>query len=210
VISEMRSLGASSVYIAHDGSDYGRALASALGADARASSITVSSSPSGVGAVFYAGGSPTAAAALFDQAVSTNPKVLLFAPSALAQDSFASSLSTAAQKNLYVSEPGFTPSNLPPQAQQFVSAFRAAYGHAPATQAIFGYAAVQAVIQALRSAGSSAGSRSTVIHDFFALRNVNSVLGSFSIDRNGDTSLTPFVFSRARAGRLVASIQAQG
>ncbi len=209
VVSEMKALGVRRVYVVSDRSAYGNALRYAFVTRATGS-ITVTSSPSGVDAVFYAGSSATGAATAFNQAVSANPKAVLFAPSALAQNSFAASLSPAAQHSLYVSEPGFTRANLPAQAQGFVSAFRAAYGHDPATQAIFGYAAVQAVIQALRNAGSSAGSRSTVVHDFFALRNLNSVLGPFSIDHNGDTSIAPFVFSRVKAGRLVATVQAQG
>jgi hypothetical protein len=49
-----------------------------------------------------------------------------------------------------------------------------------------------------------------VVHDFFAIRNLNSVLGSFSIDKNGDTSLTAFVISRVKRGKLVPETEVQG
>ena len=44
------------------------------------------------------------------------------------------------------------------------------------------------------------------------LRTANSVLGTYSINANGDTSLAPFVFSRVVAGKLVPfkSVQPQG
>jgi ABC-type branched-subunit amino acid transport system substrate-binding protein len=208
VLTEMRTLGVKHLYVASDGSAYGAALRYALLSRA-GSAIPVSASLAGADAVFYAGSSASGADTIFNQAVSANPKVALFASSALAQDSFAASLSSAAQRNLYVSSPGFTASSLPPQGQQFVSSFRAAYRHAPATAAIFGYAAMTAVIHALQSAGPSAGSRSTVVHDFFAIRNLSSVLGTISIDKNGDVSGVPLVLEQVRAGKLVPTIQVQ-
>jgi branched-chain amino acid transport system substrate-binding protein len=219
VVSEMRARGIGALYIANDGSDYGLALASALDQDARAASIKVTDgSPdarsflaSGADAIFYAAGadSASAAASLFGTIANTS-SAKLFVPSALAQSTFAASLSPAAQRNLYASAPGFTPGSLPPQAQQFVASFRATYGHAPSPQAIFGYAAMAAVIHALQRAGASASNRSAVVHAFFNIRNLSSVLGAFSIDRNGDTSIAPFVLERFKAGTLVPTVQLQG
>jgi branched-chain amino acid transport system substrate-binding protein len=209
VVGRMQAMGIGSMYVASDGSAYGAALKSAVLSRAR-SRITIESAPSGADAVFYAGSSASGAAAVFNQAVSGNAKVALFAPSALAQNSFATSLSSAAQRNLYVSSPGFTSSDLTAQGRQFVSAFTAAYGHAPATEAIFGYAAMAAVIHTLQHAGDSANSRSTVVHDFFGIRNLNSALGSFSIDKNGDTNLTSFVILRVKGGKLVPEMEVQG
>jgi ABC-type branched-subunit amino acid transport system substrate-binding protein len=163
--------------------------------------------------VFYAGSSAAGASAVFDQAVSANPKVALFAPSALAEDAFAGALSPAAQRQLYVSSPGFKSGGGP--APEFVSAFRKTYGHAPATQAVFGYAAMQAVIHALQRAGASAGNRKTVVQDFFAIRNFGTAVGGISITKDGDATFTggaPFVFSRVKMGRLVPekAVQEQG
>ncbi len=141
VLTQIQALGAKRVYVPSDGSEYGRALRAAFVSRA-GSAITLAGSGSGVDAVFYAGSSGSGAAQVFAGALSSNPKVALFAPSALAQDSFAASLSPAAQKRLYVSSPGFTAGGQP--APEFISAFRSAYGHAPATQAVFGFAAMQA------------------------------------------------------------------
>jgi branched-chain amino acid transport system substrate-binding protein len=208
VAARMQAMGIRNVYVASDATPYGAALKAAFASAARGA-LPTTSSPS-ADAVFYAGNSATAAAAVFNRAVSSNPKVALFAPSALAENSFAGSLSSAAQRNLYVSSPGFTSSDLTPRGRQFVSAFTTAYGHAPAPQAIFGYAAMAAVIHALQRAGDAANSRSTVVHDFFAIRNLDSVLGSFSIDKNGDTNVTAVVISRVKHGKLVPQTEVQG
>jgi branched-chain amino acid transport system substrate-binding protein len=212
VVAEMESLGVKTVYVPTDGSEYGRALRESFVKQA-GSAISVVSSDATADAVFYAGTSPRGAASVFDGAVTSDPKAVLFAPSALELESFATLLSAAAQKQLYVSSPGFTSSDLPAAGSRFASDFKTAYGHAPATQAIFGYAAMAAVIHALQQAGSSAGDRATVVHDFFHITNLSTVVGSISITKNGDVTFAggpPFVFSRVKAGRLVPVKAARG
>ena len=58
--SEMQSLGVKQLYIASDGSDYGKAIAAALRGDVSGAGITVASSASGADAVFLAGRDPAA------------------------------------------------------------------------------------------------------------------------------------------------------
>jgi branched-chain amino acid transport system substrate-binding protein len=201
LVSLMSSLGVSRLAVLDDGSDYGKALALEVKNDA-GSSISVTSSTTGAGAVFFAGSSASEAVREFDQAAASDPKVKLFAPSALASQSFVSALTAAARGGLYVSEPGFY-KDLTPAGQKFVSDFRAEYGHTPAPQAIFGYEAMDSVLAVLREAGSGATNRATVVRDYFAIRNRDSVLGTYSINANGDTSLDVFVASRVQRGRLV-------
>lgn len=211
LISEMQAQGRSKLYVASDGSPYAKALALAVTSNA-APAISVVTTQASADAVLYAGSSAAGAASIFNQAAAGTPGVKLFASSALARDAFAASLSLAAQRDLYVSSPGFTSGDLTAQGKAFVAAFRAANGHAPATEAIFGYEAMAAVMAVLHEAGASAGNRSTVVHDFFAIRNRSSALGTYSINQNGDTSIAPFVFSRVKASKLVPykAVQEQG
>ena len=212
--SQMRTLGVRKLYVADDGSDYGKAIANAVSQDASTDGINVTHgsasasavSASGADALFYgaAAGARATAQTLFGAVnEGQNPRLKLFAPSALDSSSLASSLaSTKAQ--LYVSEPGFLSSSLSKAAkQQFTSPFEAAYGHAPSPEAIFGYEAMSAVLAVLREAGSQANNRSRVVHDFFAIKNRPSVVGTYSINSQGDTSISPFVFSRLVRGTLV-------
>jgi branched-chain amino acid transport system substrate-binding protein len=211
LVGEMQSAGVKRLYVKSDGSPYGATLAGLITSDAPSAGITIATTSSGADGVMYAGSSATAAAQLFDSAVASDPSVRLFAPSALADDTFAAMLSPGAQRDAYISSPGFTTGDLPTAGQQFVTAFKSAYGHAPATQAIFGYEAVAAVLAAMQKAGASANTRSTVVKDFFALTNHNpgwpgSAVGSYSIDKTGDISYAggaPFVFSRIKHGVLV-------
>ena len=209
-VQEMQALGVKQLYIGNDGSPYGAAIALAV-KQAAAPSITVAASQSGADAFFYGSDAPATAAHAFATAASTNPSLKLFGPSALDSPALVSGLGSA--KNLYISSPGFLPANLTPAGQQFVTAFKATYHHAPVPGAIFGYEAMSAVLGVLHEAGSGANNRQTVVKDFFALRNPpSSVLGPYAINASGDTSATPFVFSRLTAGALVpfAFVQPSG
>jgi branched-chain amino acid transport system substrate-binding protein len=210
-VQEMRSLGVKRVFLADDGSHYGKAIAALVKGDAPASGVTIAPSQSGADAIFYGGSDQAAAARVFTRATGSNPSLKLFGPSALAGSTLTSQVSSG-KPNLYVSVPGFLPKTLPSAAQSFVSAFRAAYGRAPLPQAIFGYEAVASVIDVLKQAGGAANNRSSVVHDYFAIKNRSSVLGTYSINVNGDTNLGPFAFERLQAGALAPFkfVQVQG
>jgi branched-chain amino acid transport system substrate-binding protein len=211
-VQGMQALHVTRLYVATDGSQYGRAIAQAVRTDASQASISLSASPAGADAVFYGASSQQAAARLFNSTASSNPTAKLFGPSALSDSAFVARLAPAV-RNLYVSAPGFEPNGLGAEAKtQFVQPFVAAYHHTPAPQAIFGYEAMSAVLAVLRQAGSSADDRQTVVHDFFGIRNRNSVVGTYSINANGDTSIAPFVLTRLAGGKLVPfrSLAVQG
>jgi branched-chain amino acid transport system substrate-binding protein len=202
IVAEMQSLHLSKLYVGDDGQPYGASIALEVRQDAPAHGLTVVSSPSGADAVFYGSNSVSAATTAVDQAADQSPGAKLFVPSALYLSSFVSGLSAAAQHNLYVSSPGFSSSTLTPAGRQFESAFAAAWGHTPVPQAIFGYEAMASVLAVLKEAGGSADDRGTVVSDYRALKNRQSVLGTYSIV-DGDTTIAPFVFARVQSGTLV-------
>jgi branched-chain amino acid transport system substrate-binding protein len=210
LVSEFGVEHLSRVYLANDGEPYGKALAYAVKQAAGASVSVVSGPPTAAGfasssaqALVFATGSAPAGTQLFDAVAAAHPSAKLFAPSALDDSAFAASLQPAAAAALRVSSPGFTASALSPSGQGFVTAFTSAYGHAPSTQAIFGYEAMSALLAVLHESGTAANNRGAVQKEFFAIRNRASVLGTYSINANGDTSLAPFVISRVKAGQLV-------
>jgi branched-chain amino acid transport system substrate-binding protein len=209
-VQEMQSLGVTKLFVASDGSAYGAAVANAVKRDA-GGGITVTSTRADADGAFFGSASPALAARFFNSTAASNPSAKLFGPSALDAPAFTGAVSPTV-RNLYISVPGFLKPDLTPAGRTFVADFTAAYGHAPAVQAIFGYEAVSAVLSVLKEAGASANNRGTVVHDFFAIKNRQSVLGTYSIDANGDTSIAPFVFTRLQGGQLVPVkfVQAQG
>ncbi len=209
-IHEMQALGVSKLYVSSDGSEYGRTIANAVSHDV-GNGITLVNSQAAADGVFYGSASPRVAARFFNGVAGSNPSAKLFGPSALDAPAFESTLSTSV-RNLYISLPGFLKADLNPAGSAFVTLFESTYGHAPAVQAIFGYEAMSAVLSVLKEAGTSANNRTTVVHDFFSIKNRPSVLGTYSINSNGDTSIAPFVFGRVQAGQPVESklVPAQG
>ncbi len=201
VVAEMQSLHLSKLYVADDGQPYGAAIAREVRADAPAKGLTVQSGPSGADAVFYGGNTVSTAVTAVSRAAAASPGAKLFVPSALYDRALVSGLSAGAQHNLYVSSPGFTSAALTPAGRQFESAFTAAFHHAPAPQAIFGYEAMAAVLAVLKEAGNAADDRATVVSDFRSIKNRTSVLGTYSIV-NGDTTIAPYVFGRVKNGAL--------
>jgi branched-chain amino acid transport system substrate-binding protein len=210
-IQEMQALSVKQLYVADDGSPYGAAVALAVKHAASGAAITVTSSASGADAVFYGASDVAAAVREFKTAAQSNPNVKLFGPSALDTETLAAGLSPGTH-NVYISSPGFLTKDLSPAAKTFVDAFTAQYNRAPAPQAIFGYEAMLAVLDSIKKAGASANNRSTVVQNFFSIKNRDSVLGTYSINVNGDTNLAPFIFSRLRGGSLspFTFVQVQG
>ncbi len=203
LVAEMRAQSVKSVFVADDGSDYGRALADAVHTDASAAGLTIASSESAAAADFYGATNPANAAKFFNHVVSAKPGARLFGSSSLNSRAFTAALSPTV-RNLTVSIPGFMPNSLSTQAQRFVSAFRAAYGHEPNTEAIFGYEAMSALLEVIQLEGKDANQRSAIVKGFLNLKVKASVLGPYSIDNgSGNTSLDAFVFAHMRGGRLV-------
>jgi len=200
--AEMKASGVTRLYVADDGSDYGKAIADAVRSDAQAAGLALASSVTGADGDFYGAESPSTAAKFFNHLASVAPTAKLFGPSSLDTAAFTSAISSSVH-NLYVSIPGFMPKDLPAEGKGFVTAFKAAYHHTPNTEAIFGYEAMSAVLRVLEHAGANANSRTSVIKDFLGQRQVPSVLGTYSIDSGGNTSLDAFVFARMRNGKLV-------
>ncbi len=207
IVARMKTENLTSVEVEHDATTYGVSVAGEVTAAARKAGLTVTSgsgSGSGGGAVFYAGLPSAAATHALDSAAGGGAK--LFAPSALYDDTFVKTLSSAAQQALTVSSPGIASPSLDSVGHSFVSSFAQHYGHQPAPQAIFGYEAMRAVIATLQQAGTHANQRTTVVTDFRSLtRNAaDSALGAYTL-RGGDTSLHSFVFAHVSGGALVVS-----
>ncbi len=203
LVAEMHALGLTRLYVSSDGTPYGASIALEVRQEAGSQGLTSVSSPAGADAVFYGAVPSSSAARALDQLAATSPGARLFVPSALYDETFVAGLGTAAQRSLYISSPGFATRDLSAAARQFVSQFTTAYGHAPAPQAMFGYEAMSAVIAVLEQAGPNADNRADVVSDFRALKDRQSVLGTYSIV-GGDTNIAPFIFARPVGGRLVA------
>lgn len=157
----------------------------------------------GADAFLFAGDSATGAARIVQAVGGAAPRMLLFGPAAVAHPSFFDALTPAVRRRLRITTPTLPPRLLPPAARDFRARFRAAFGRAPAPEALLSYEAMQAVLAAIRAAGEKGNDRSAVVAAFHAIEDRRSVLGTYSIDRFGDTSLSRFAGNTVRGSRLV-------
>ena len=61
---------------------------------------------------------------------------------------------------------------------------------------------MNAALQAIKNAGDKGNCREDVIKGFFAVKNKQSVLGTYSIDADGDTTITDYGGNRVQGGKL--------
>jgi branched-chain amino acid transport system substrate-binding protein len=80
-----------------------------------------------------------------------------------------------------------------PGGQDFLKAFKAAYGNAnPDPYAIYGYEAMKLGLDTITKLGDKGNDKSAVLQALFNTKNRSSVLGTYSFDKNGDTTLTDY------------------
>jgi len=92
------------------------------------------------------------------------------------------------------------PSQLP--AGDFADRFRSAYGRAPGRFAAYGYEAMAVALDAIDRADDPLD-RGSVVDAFFATADRDSILGPYSIDEAGDTTLRRVgAYEAQRGGRL--------
>jgi len=156
----------------------------------------------GADAFLFAGDSDTGAARMFDAVAAVTTRMLLFAPSALADEVFLRALDPAVQRRMRITTPTLPSRLLPAAAREFDTRFAATFGRRPAAEALLAFEATKAVIAAISGAGAKGNDRAAVIRAFFAIRDRRSALGTYSIDRNGDTSLSRFAGNRVRGSQL--------
>jgi len=94
-----------------------------------------------------------------------------------------------------------------PQAKQFVSNYEATYKSGkPDPYAIYGYESMALILSAIkRDADANGGkvSRQGTYKELLTTKNRSSVLGTYSIDSNGDTTLTDYGLYKIVSGKLV-------
>jgi len=217
----MRSLGVRKLYVLDDQDPFHMPLASLVAGDAAKAGITVAAHDSistvngsvytgeiekimesGAQAVFLAGSGGAGTAALWRQLHSAEPRLLLLGSDAMVTESFTSQIGAAGAVT-YLGTPVLAPEMYPPSAQRVLSAYRRAFGGEPGPYALYGYEAMSVVLEAIRSAGAHGNDRQAVIDRLFATRSRDSVIGRYSIEPDGETTLSRYGVDRIQGGRPV-------
>jgi branched-chain amino acid transport system substrate-binding protein len=80
-----------------------------------------------------------------------------------------------------------------PGGKTFLAAYQAKYGVSnPDPYAIYGYAVMQLALNTIKNLGAQGNSKSAVLAALFADKSVQSVLGTYGFNANGDTTLKSY------------------
>jgi branched-chain amino acid transport system substrate-binding protein len=95
------------------------------------------------------------------------------------------------------------PEQLPASGQEFDDAYRMEYGRASDPYAAYGYEAMALVLDAIERAGGEGEDRSAVLDELLATSDRDSILGTYSIESTGDTTLDAIAGYRIERGEPV-------
>ena len=139
-------------------------------------------------AIYFGGAETSNALRLWRDLDDALPEALLIGSQNLLVPSFYERLGSA-ERRTYITSVAQDTSQLPPAGRRFVRDYTREFGERPDPLAAYGYAAMSLVLDALDRAGDRAAERERVVEELLETTNFNSVVGRFSIDDNGDTSL---------------------
>jgi branched-chain amino acid transport system substrate-binding protein len=219
-VSYMKSLGIKKLYVLDDKEVYGKGVGDGVAADAKKAGIQVlgdegidpkaanyrslaqKMKSAGADAFFFGGITANNAVQLWGDVFAANPNIKGFGPDGVAETSFSSKIPAATMPDTYITNPTLPEQLYPPSAKTFFADFKTTYGHDPEPYAIYGYEAMNAALQAIKNAGDKGNCRENVIKGFFAIKNKQSVLGTYSIDPDGDTTITDYGGNTIKNGKL--------
>jgi branched-chain amino acid transport system substrate-binding protein len=145
--------------------------------------------------VMIAADTESGAALLTTDLAAAMPTVKIFGTAGLAESTYADpsqgGIPLSVDSRVVVTSPALGLSEYPPSARAFDTAYTRRFGP-PQPDAIFGYEAMSLMLDAIERAtddGTEPAVRSEVRRAIFATHDRHSVLGTYSINRNGDTTL---------------------
>jgi branched-chain amino acid transport system substrate-binding protein len=184
----------------------GLAIAGNDGIDTKAAnfrSLATKIKSSGADCMFFGGITQNKGVQVFKDVAAANPTMKLFGPDGVAESAFSTKLGSSVEKNTYITNPTLDPKLYPPAAQDFFTKFKQKFGNDPQPYAIYGYEAMKVALLAIQNAGDKGNDKQAVIDAFFKIKDRDSVLGKYSIDENGDTTLSDYGADRVEGGKLV-------
>jgi len=220
----MKQDGCTKVQMANDKEVYGAGLANNIELAAKAQSLPIISNEgidknaanyrslaqkaksAGADCFVYAGITANNAVQLYKDFSAAIPAAKLYGPDGVAESGFVDpkegGIPADVQAKVKVTVATLNPDSYPPDGQEFFKAYTQKYGEdQPDPYAIYGYEAMSLALDAIDR--SKTGDKADVIKALFSTKDRNSVLGTYSIDENGDTTLTDYGLYAVKDGNLV-------
>ena len=132
----------------------------------------------------------------------SNDDVLFIGPDGIFVDTFISQAGNAAE-GAYITFGGLPESELTAKGQQFVQDYESQHDDAVQPYTAYAYEAANVMLDAIERASMEGEvTREAVLQQIFATEDFNGVLGTWSFDEDGDTSLTELSVQQVENGQF--------
>ncbi|HYF65160.1 MAG TPA: branched-chain amino acid ABC transporter substrate-binding protein [Herpetosiphonaceae bacterium] len=216
-----KELGIKTVYVLDDTELYGKGLADVFEKTATANGITV---------LGRDGIDPKASdyKALMTKIKDTNPELIYFGgitqsnagqlvkdmravmpadqvkfmgPDGIFEAAFIEAAGAENAEGAYITFGGVPPSKLEGKGAEWYNAYKAKFNSEPEAYAVYGYEAVNVALSALNKSCDNL-TRENVLTNVFATKDFTGVLGTWSFDANGDTTLSELSGQQIKGGKF--------
>jgi branched-chain amino acid transport system substrate-binding protein len=214
LIAQMKQDGCKKVAVANDKETYGGGLARIFVQQSKDQGLTTTgndaidksasnyrayaSKVKGAGAdcFLFSGVTANGAVQLFKDVGAAVPNAKLYGPDGTCESGFTNAkkkgIPTSLAKRYTCSVATLDLKSIP-GGPEFVKAYSDRYGESnPDPYAIYGYEAMKLGLETVKGLGDKGTDKSAVLDALFKTKNRSSVLGTYSFDKNGDTSLTDY------------------
>jgi len=233
LVALAKEKGCASAYVLNDKEVYGAGLAKNVELAAKKAGVEIkgdegidknaanyrslASKIKGTGAqcFIYAGITANNAVQIFKDMAVALPDAPLLGPEGVGESGFFDpkdgGLPADVAKRVLITIPGVAPEEYPPAGKEFLKAYEAKYGEkSPDRYAVYGYESMSLLLDAIKRAGENGDDRASVAKQLLATKDREGVFGKYSIDPNGDITLTPYGIYRIEDGALVFDHSVKG
>jgi branched-chain amino acid transport system substrate-binding protein len=158
-------------------------------------SLASKAKAAGADCFVYSGITANNAVQLYKDFAAALPGAKLYGPDGVAESGFVDpkegGIPADVAKRVKVTVATLAPDEYPADGQKFFSDYKSKFGgKTPDPYAIYGYEAMSLAIDAIKRAGSA--DKAEILKAIMSTKDRQSVLGTYSIDQNGDTTLTDY------------------
>jgi branched-chain amino acid transport system substrate-binding protein len=214
-----RELGVKKVFVLHDRELYGKGVADVFkracgrlgiqvvgyeGIDPKAAnyrSLVTKIKSTDADMVYFGGTTQTNAGQIAKDLVAGGSRAKLMVPDGCREQAL---IESAGKDNLndraYVTFGGLPPDQLKGRGKEFYDSYKKKYNSEPEAYAVYGYEAARVVLEGIKRADRK--DRESIRAAIAGLRDFDGVLGKWSFDQNGDTSLKVMAVEEIKDGKF--------
>jgi branched-chain amino acid transport system substrate-binding protein len=124
----------------------------------------------------------------------------LMGPDGIFEDAFIEAAGADIAEGTYITFGGVPPEKLEGKAAEWYTAYKAKFNSEPEAYAVYGYEAANVALAAINKV--CAKDREAILDAVFATKDFDGVLGTWSFDANGDTSLSTLSGNIIKGGKF--------